>query len=223
MSWTPYLSRMIKDKIVAGEIYHIYNKSVDNISIFMNTPQALRFLYVSDHYNDIYQVKKFSQVSQEYEEYNTLTLLCPRDNRCGKYISYCVMPNHYHFLIKIYNSSYFSRFLSNVENIFTRFFNAKHDRKGPLWQSRFQAVRIKTNQQLLHVSRYIHLNPVVSNLVVKPEDWRFSSYRDIIYNKKVLRYLSEISIQQPLTYKQFVEDRIDYQRRLKYIKRMIIG
>jgi len=133
------------------------------------------------------------------------------------------MPDHYHLLIKILRYNCLSKYISDIENSFTRYFNLKFSRKGPLWQSTFKAVRIKTNYQLLHTSRYIHLNPTTSNLVIKPEDWQFSSYHKFIKNEKVLQnVVTEISIDKPLLYKKFVEDQIDYQRKLRLIKKMIL-
>jgi len=96
------------------------------------------------------------------------------------------MPDHYHFLLKIIKDNSFSKFIGDVENSFTRYFNIKFDWKGPLWQNSFKAVEIRSNEQLLHVSRYIHLNPTTSRLVDSPEDWIFSSYKDFITDKKLL-------------------------------------
>lgn len=119
------------------------------------------------------------------------------------------MPDHYHLLIKSLSHEKISKYISDVENSYTRYFNIRNNRKGPLWQSRFKAVVIKNNLQLLHVSRYIHLNPTTNSLVNHPEDWRFSSYK-------------EISISNRFTYKRFVENNINYQRRLKQIKKLVL-
>jgi hypothetical protein len=55
-----------------------------------------------------------------------------------------------------------------------------------------------------------------------PKDWRYSSYNEYINNERILKnYANEISINTPVTYKKFVEDRKDYQRKLKMIKKLI--
>ena len=133
------------------------------------------------------------------------------------------MPDHYHLLVKILKERIFSKYINDVENSFTRFFNIKFERKGPLWQTDFRAVRIKSNEQLLHVSRYVHINPTTSFLVKKPEDWKLSSYRDFINDDKVLsEYINEISIRSGKEYKKFIDDQIDYQRKLKQIRRLTL-
>jgi len=139
------------------------------------------------------------------------------DQNLIKILSYCVMPDHYHLLIKFYSYG-LSKYISDVENSYTRYFNIKYKRKGPLWQTRYKHVKIINNEQLLHVSRYIHLNPVTNKLVDKPEDWVFSSYKHFITNNNI-NDVTEISIKSSKKYKRFVEDQIDYQRRLKLIKR----
>ena len=132
------------------------------------------------------------------------------------------MPDHYHFLLKIVKDNSFSKFIGDLENSFTRYFNIKFDRKGPLWQNSFKAVEIRSNEQLLHVSRYIHLNPTTSRLVERPEDWIFSSYKDFITDKKLLNdFMKEISINDITDYKKFVENNIEYQRDLKRIKKFL--
>ena len=112
--------------------------------------------------------------------------------------------------------------MSDVENSFTRYFNIKFGRKGPLWQNSFKSVEIRSNEQLLHVSRYIHLNPTTNRLVDRPEDWIFSSYKDFITDKKLLNdFMKEISIDDIDDYKKFVENNIEYQRDLKHIKKLL--
>jgi putative transposase len=129
------------------------------------------------------------------------------------------MPDHYHLVVKVLVKKAVSKYMSDVENSFSRFFNIKSKRKGPLWQSVFKFVRINTNEQLIHVTRYVHLNATTSLLVDNPEDWTFSSYKYFVKDKKYLEYASEISIQSPDHYKKFVEDRKDYQKKLKFIKK----
>lgn len=203
-------------------IYHIFNKSIANFNIFREQKNCIRFIQALAYYNkdNIKKINlgKYLKTNQEFNP----TLLFPEKETIVKFISFCIMPDHYHLLIKILKDDVFSKYISNVENSYSRFFNLKHNRKGPLWQGRFKAVRIKNNEQLLHVSRYIHLNPTTNNLVAKPDEWDFSSYRLIIENSIFLEeIITEISIKDTITYKNFVENQIDYQKKLKIIKKLI--
>jgi len=211
-----------KDKFIEGEIYHIFNKSISNYGIFKDLNNSQRFLNVVEYYNNRLITKSFSQfiIRKKFDYQN---IIHPKDFTYVKILSYCIMPDHYHFLLKILVDSTLSKLINTIEDSFTRYFNIKFDRKGPLWQTSFKSVEIKSNEQLLHVSRYIHLNPTTSNLVNKPEDWIFSSYNDFISDEKVLKtYINEISIDDTEFYKQFVENNIEYQRKLKHIKKLIL-
>ena len=81
---------------------------------------------------------------------------------------------------------------------------------------------ITSNEQLLHTTRYVHLNPTTSQLIDKPENWEFSSYRNIITTDMYLKKITEISIHNKNKYRKFVEDNKDYQQKLKKIKKLIL-
>lgn len=204
-----------------GEYFHIFNKSIANFGIFKFDKNKERFLQTLDYYNNT-QSKPSLSVFLRNNNYSP-NLLLPKSNAIVKFIAYCIMPDHYHLLIKILIENYLSKYINDVENSYTRFFNLKTERKGPLWQSNFKAIRIDSNEQLLHTSRYIHLNPTTSNLVKNPEDWVYSSYNLFIKEEKILKeFIPEISIDKPQAYKKFVDDQKDYQRNLKLIKKLTL-
>jgi REP element-mobilizing transposase RayT len=94
-------------------------------------------------------------------------------------ITYVLMPNHYHLLIQARTDS-----LSHAMQLFgisyTKAINKRFQRTGVLLQGAFQAKLVDRDNYLLHLSRYIHLNPVRAGLVQHPEDWNYSSYRDYV-------------------------------------------
>ncbi len=211
-----------KEKFVAGEIFHIFNKSIASFGIFKDLTNSQRFIEVLDYYNNIEIRLCFSDFLNINKKYSYESLLKLKNSSWVKFLAYCIMPDHYHLLIKVLVSNSISHYLNTVENSFSRYFNLKFDRKGPLWQSTFKAVKIVSNEQLLHISRYIHLNPTTNNLVQNPQDWIFSSYSEFINDKEILRTtINEISIQTPKHYQAFVENRKDYQRRLKEIRNLL--
>jgi putative transposase len=210
----------VKKDFKEGLFFHVFNKSIANYEIFNNHENSQRFIEVLDYYNNPKIENKYSIVKKKglYKYHNLLL----NNKSISKIISYCIMPDHYHLLVKIVMENTFSKFISDVENSYTRYFNIKYNRKGPLWQTRFKAIRIKSNEQLLHVSRYIHLNPTTSNLINNPEDWIFSSYKDFITNPHILKIIAtEISISNSFYYKKFVENNKKYQRSLKKIKKLL--
>lgn len=88
------------------------------------------------------------------------------------------MPTHFHLLLKQNVENGIVKFMSKMENSYLKHFNTIYKRKAPPWEGRFTIVHIKTNEQLLHLACYIHLNPSSAGLVKKPEQWKYSSYHE---------------------------------------------
>lgn len=214
----PYPTRYIE-----GGLYHVFNKSIANYLIFKGFTTSQRFIDTLSYYNNATIKRSLSHFLVQHPQFHEENLLVPPKQGIIKFISYCIMPDHYHILCKVLSQGYLSKYISDVENSYTRYFNLKFKRKGPLWQSSFKSVEITTNEQLLHVSRYIHLNPTTSNLVDEPEDWTFSSYKHLVSDELILgNILTELSIRKTLAYRKFVEDRKDYQRTLRIIKKTLL-
>lgn len=213
---------MDKRIIKKGEYYHVFNKSIAGFKIFSLGINCQRYLMALGYYNNIQQTEKLSAVIKKgLYIYNNP--LITNEFNIIKLLSYCLMPTHYHLLVKILDDDLFSQYIANIENSYSRFFNLKFHRKGPLWESRYKAVRIRSDEQLLHVSRYIHLNPTTAYLVERPEDWQFSSYKDIITDDYFLnKELTDFSMKSKEAYKKFVENNIYYQKTLKIIKNYLL-
>ncbi|MDB9514500.1 transposase [Kamptonema animale CS-326] len=94
-------------------------------------------------------------------------------------IAYCLMPNHYHLLVYLQNDD-FSKLMQSFTLSYTKAINKRYQRVGSLFQGRFQAIHVDREDYLLHLTRYIHLNPVSAKIVEKAEDWEFSSYQEYI-------------------------------------------
>lgn len=75
-------------------------------------------------------------------------------------IAYCLMPNHFHLLIKQHDATAIDRFMNSLCTRFTMYFNRKYKRVGTLFQGVYKAVLVESDEQLLHLSRYIHRNPL---------------------------------------------------------------
>lgn len=111
-------------------------------------------------------------------------------------------------------------------NSYTKYYNIKFKRVGPLLQGQFKAIRIETDEQLVHVSRYIHLNPLSSFLVEDLDDYEWSSYREYINNSKfgICRKEDVLNLfKVPEDFKKFVLDRADYAQSLEIIKHQLIN
>ncbi len=172
----------------SDEYYHIYNRGNNKGKIFFERENYLFFLRTF--------LKYFPQNAAEIH-------------------AFCLMPNHYHFLIRLSQALDISVRMKCFGISYSKAVNARYGRSGHLFQGRYNAKHIDSNEYLLHLTRYIHLNPLFAKLVTRPEDWEFSSYRNYLYQsdsrnlkdfgnlvvtKEILSQFSDIA-----EYKEFVE------------------
>ncbi|MCG2725706.1 MAG: transposase [Elusimicrobia bacterium] len=211
-----------KDTLANDEIYHIFNKSISRYIVFNSDVEYGRFVHTFRFCNLIApnDNERFSRfikknINGNLENFSERTLVT--------IIAYCIMPTHFHFIVKQVSDNGIAKFISKIANSYSKYFNFRHNRSGPLWQGRFKNVLIKTDEQLLHLTRYIHLNPVTAYIVNKPEEWKFSSYNEYMNSAKdKICEFSDILEIKPALYKEFVEDNISYQRELTKIKKIIL-
>src|SRR5205823_11981573 len=113
------------------------------------------------------------------QEYTLKRLSDPNTFRV-EILCFCIMPNHWHLLVRQKVDRGISKFLSDAINSLTRYYNILHERSGPFFLPRFKSVAIRSEEQLIHVSRYIHLNPYSSGIINNFEDlinYPWSSFR----------------------------------------------
>lgn len=90
-------------------------------------------------------------------------------------IAYCLMPNHYHFLVRQNSDKSISDFIQAVFNSYTKAFNKRYNRSGPLFEGRFRSIEVDEQDYLIHLCAYIHLNPRKAGLRKKLGDWPYSN------------------------------------------------
>lgn len=218
-----------KQPLEVGEVYHVLNKSIAGFKIFNSLHDYQRMLHAIEYFSISDPLPKFSyfltrarEVGKSFESY--LDQCYPRPKRQVQIIAYCLMPTHFHLILIPMRKDGISHMMHNVLTSYSHYFNLKHKRKGPLWVGPFKNVLVESDEQLLHLTRYLHLNPATANLVTKPEHWKFSSYHEYITPNKVKRSLcqyKELMEIKPLQYQSFVNDQADYQRELAKIKHLI--
>lgn len=226
--------------LINDEIYHVFNRGVSFQPTFFDQRDYQRLLSTIIYYQNQkppMKLSRFLTLSQE-ERSRIMEEQKKKINFLIDIVCYCFMPNHLHFLLKQKAEKGISKFMGNIANSYARFVNTKQERTGPLFQGRFKAVRIEDNEQLIHVSRYIHLNPLTSYIVKSAgelEDYIYSSFpeylgkiqngfcqKEIILTQFKTRDDYKQSFQPQSGYKKFVLDQADYQKRLGDIKHLIL-
>lgn len=145
------MSQKTNHLLSVREYFHIYNRGVNRERIFFEERNYEFFLQ---------RIKK-------YLDHSKLTLLV-----------YCLMPNHFHLLLRQDRPNALSEFMGNLSKSYAKAINKHLNRSGHLFEGKYKLKHIDDDTYLLHLSRYIHLNPVAARLVILPEQWKFSSYRD---------------------------------------------
>jgi putative transposase len=141
------------DVFAQGQYYHIFNRGAGKEQIFFNEGNYEYFLLL---------VKRY------YQKYGATI------------IAYCLMPNHYHFLLRQETDEPLSKFMQVLFNAYAQALNIQQERMGTLFEGRFKHKCVDKWEYLVTLCRYIHRNPVKARLVTYPEDWVYSNYRDWI-------------------------------------------
>jgi len=175
--------------LCAGEYYHLYNRGNNRERIFFERENYLFFLR---------RLRKYAAPVLDV-------------------VSYCLMPTHYHLLVQVKQTSEVSEDLGGpgtskammrLSVSYTKAMNRRYDRAGSLFQGAFRAKHVDGDDYLVHLSRYIHLNPVFAGLVERPEEWEFSSHREYVGLRNGTLPKPEIVLSQfpsPEAYQDFVE------------------
>lgn len=182
--------------------YHVYNRGVEKRDIFLDGQDYAVFLSYLKAY--LIPAEKQSLVvfpSRKMNNYaDEIKLVC-----------YCLMPNHFHLLIKQRCSTAMTDFTRSLMTRYSMYFNRRYDRVGSLFQGRYKAVKIESEEQLVYLTHYIHRNPT-SRSVLEVVDYRYSSLGNYLEKIKQSRLDTEIilgyfSESNPnLSYRSFVLD-----------------
>lgn len=212
-----------------GEIYHVYNRGVERRPVFMDKKEHQRAVDLLNYY-------RFANLPMRYSQLLSLPpqaqkAVWQRLRKEGIYevniFAYCLMPNHFHLILKQTNDGGISRFLANVSNSYTKYFNTKHRRVGSLFQGPFKAVHVETDEQFLHLTRYVHLNPVASFLIKLDdlESYSWSSFSEYMGENQtsicdtawIQAHFATVQ-----SYRKYVYDQAGYAQELEKIKHLSI-
>lgn len=136
-------------KITSGHYYHIYNRGNNKALIFF----------------------------EERNYHYFLTLLKRHLHNSSLIYCYCLMPNHFHLFLKVEDAKLFERGIKNLLISYTKSFNKFYNRSGGLFEGRYRASKIESDNYFTRIITYIHQNPLRARLAIALESYRFSSYR----------------------------------------------
>ncbi len=184
--------------------YHVYNRGVEGRNIYSDDQDYKTFL----GYIKRYLTKTVQNEEQPRWKTDVVDKL--------QLVAYCLMPNHFHLLVKQKTTDGITIFIKALMNSYVKYFNQKHYRVGGLFQGVFKAVQVTDEPYLLHLTRYIHLNPIdVNGMTFDRLENYYCSYGEYIGKRKTQWVHPEeilsmfgsklIGISRFSSYKDFVE------------------
>lgn len=227
-------------------IYHVYNRGVARLPIFLKETnyfdfqEIMRYFLIGFPEPERKGSDPYTQFSLRWRMQNKPVSFAADPAGNGMFrktlemLAYCLMPNHFHFLLRICpridlkesdlpeKSNPFdptksiSEFMRRIGITYVMKFNFDNQRVGPIFQGRFKVKEVDTDELIVHVARYIHINPVMAGLVNKPENWKWSDFSEYS-NFQNLRpdclskpdFILGYFNNNPKAYQEFTEAQID--------------
>ncbi|MBF0479205.1 MAG: transposase [Candidatus Omnitrophica bacterium] len=166
---------------MSSQIYHVFNKSIEHFKIFNDDYDYQRFLCSLFFYQVKHREDKLSRYlrdnKQAMKSFSFDSLQQDNNENLVRFISYCLMPTHFHLILEVDDKCALSKFSNDVLNSYSRYFNTKHKRKGPLWVGRTKRVDVDTKDGMERLIDYVYNNPVKAGLVQTPNDWPWTMRR----------------------------------------------
>lgn len=155
--------------LYTGGFYHVFNRGVDKRITFYNEEDFERFLNYLIKCNSIFS----------YRRRNYL-----KDRPLVRLHAYCLMNNHFHLFVEQVEERGIERFMQKIGTGYAGYFNKKYQRSGRLFEMVYKSEHIEHDPQFLHISRYIHMNPL--DLIQK--GWK---KRGVIDTDRAEKFLEE--------------------------------
>jgi putative transposase len=187
-----------------NQYYHVFNRGVGKMDIFRDEQDWKFFLF---------RLKEILFPSTP----TMGTIVKPKNGYIPKslpagafsLVAYCLMPNHFHFLVRQNQITPVSKMISKLCTSYSKYFNQKYERVGSVFQGAFKAIVVENDAYLLWLSAYIHNNPRTAGLVERSETWLWGSYMDYLGLRggKLCNKDSILGqLKNSFEYKNFVDD-----------------
>ena len=205
-----------------NSFYHVYNRGVEKRKIFLDKQDFSVFLsylqtYLTPKDEDSLTAVITSPISSSQEKDKALKLLRLKNYSDNlELLCHALLPNHFHLLLR-QNKNVLPLFMNSLGTRYGMYFNRKYHRTGVLFQDVYKAVLIETNEQLLHLSGYIHLNP--SNAYnLPPERWQEAHFPSSLPEYLGKRHTSWIKTHYVLEYFSKTNPNLSYAAFLGFEK-----
>src|SRR3989344_8088505 len=150
-----------KTNLVEGETYHVFNRGANKNRIFTNKDDYRRFLMLLHLCNSSKPVL-MREILTKYRGRSSADIFYEErpDKSLVSIIAYCLMPNHFHLVLRQKVKQGITKFMNRVGTAYSMYFNVKYEHSGVLFQGRYKSSHIGTESYFRYIFAYIHLNPL---------------------------------------------------------------
>jgi len=219
---------MRKTEFANEEYYHIFNRGVDKRDVFLDARDYQRFLLSMDLLNDernglMLEWRDIKRVNPRAEllEFQELG---SRRNPFVELVAYCLNPNHYHFILRQLRDDGIKLFMHKLGTSYTNYFNVRNKRSGALFQGKFKAAHIDSNEYLLYLSAYVNENNFIHGYN-KRGVWPYSSLPDYLGKRDGKLVNKDIILGQFKSmdeYREFLKDSALYMKEKKEMAKYLM-
>jgi len=173
-------------KIAPGEYYHVFNRGMNKHLIFHDNADRARFLFLILYFQSPVTFPQIGRSTKSFVKHSVFDIGKEIERKIikAKFVeltAFCLMPNHFHLIVKEVEENGTSRYMQRVLNSYTKYYNTKYKKSGHLFQGPYKVVHVENNTQLLYLSAYIHRNPrELKEWLNKENNYPWSSYQDFI-------------------------------------------
>ncbi|MGB3921765.1 MAG: transposase [Minisyncoccia bacterium] len=177
-------------RIAPGEHYHICNRGTRKQAIFHAIGDYVRFLFLILYFQSPVVFSNIGRHANWFVKHRVFNINVEDRKevvykRRVELVAFCLMPNHFHLLVKEIEDGGIASYMQRVLNSYTKYYNRKYQKSGHLFQGPYRAIHVKTNEQLLYLSTYIHRNPrELAGWKNKEDQYVWSSYQDFIKDNR---------------------------------------
>lgn len=202
------------ENFAENEYFHVLGRGANREKIFLDEEDKTRFIFLITHLQSPTKIYNISWYTKNFLKKGTFSTQDKRikeivKNRSIELIAFTLMSNHFHLLVRNLADQILSVYMHRVLTAYSKYFNNKYRKSGHVFEGPFVAVHVKNNNQILHLSAYIHKNPKeIPEWQETYDKYPHSSYQDYIGSNRWGEFLSpDIVLKQfknQLQYKDFV-------------------
>lgn len=154
-----------KQPLITGEYYHIFGRGVEKRNIVEDQQDIERFITSLKCFNTVERIGSVYEFALRARNNKDRNQFGSSTSKLVDVLAYNILPNHYHLILRQKTDDGIAKYMQSCAGGYTKYFNTRYERMGPLFQGKFRSEHIATDAQLRYVTAYVHFNHLVHGIV----------------------------------------------------------